>query len=163
MMETPRSDGEMRFSSFDRAYENYKRVQFWGHNSSIWLHTSEKDAIFSHFSHRLCMHAPNRTEPWIEVTRRNEVMLLSPFDRAYETRNEFNFDALTPPFDSTPSKRTPFSTIFLIVCACMHQTGPRHGLKWLEGMKWCCFYHSIELMKVSRCMPLGRHNSSISL
>ena len=32
-----------------------------------------------------------------------------------KTRNEFNFDALTPPFASTPSKRTPFSAISLIV------------------------------------------------
>ena len=52
-----------------------------------------------------------------------------------KTRNEFNFDAPTPPFDSTPSKRTPFSAISLIVCACNHQTGPGHGLKRLEGMK----------------------------
>ena len=66
-----------------------------------------------------------------------------------------NFGALTPPIDFTPSKRTPFSAISLIVCACMHQTGPSHGLKRLEGMKRCCFYHSIELMKVSHWSNFG--------
>ena len=64
-----------------------------------------------------------------------------------KTRNELNFDALTPPFASTPSKRTPFSAIALIVCACMHQTGPSYVLERLEGMKRCGFHHSIEHMK----------------
>ena len=56
------------------------------------------------------------------------------------------------PFDSKPSKRTPFSAISLIVCVCMHQTGPSHGSKRLEGMEWCCFYHS---MKVSHWSNSG--------
>ena len=49
----------------------------------------------------------------------------------------------------------PFSAISLIVCVCTHQTGPSHGLKRLEWMKWCCFYHSIELMKVSHWTSFG--------
>ena len=51
------------------------------------------------------MHAPNRTEPWIEVTRRNEVMLLLPFDTANGSESLVNFDALTPPFDFTPPRK----------------------------------------------------------
>ena len=90
----------------------------------------------------------------METPRRNEEMRFSPFDRAYETRNEFNFDVLTPPFDSTPSKRTPFSAISLIVCVCMHQTGPSHGSKTRrnEGM-W--FSPPLELMKVSHWSNFG--------
>ena len=72
-----------------------------------------------------------------------------------KTRNEFNFDVITPPFDSTPSERTPFSAISLIVCVCMHQTGPSHGSKRPEGMKRCGFHHSIQLMKVSHWSTFG--------
>ena len=51
---------------------------------------------------------------------RNEEMRFHRSIEHMKTRNEFNFDALTPPFDSTPSKRTrnfqPFLSSFVHAC-----------------------------------------------
>ena len=51
------------------------------------------------------MHAPNRTEPWIEATRRNEVMLLYHSMELMKVSQWSNFGAITPPFDFTPPRK----------------------------------------------------------
>ena len=52
------------------------------------------------------MHAPNRTEPWIAMTRRNEEVRIYHSTELMKVSHWSNLGALTPPFDFTPPRKS---------------------------------------------------------